>query len=192
MIKQRRIFVTGGPGGGKTTALDLFQREFYKDVCIVPEAATILFSGGVERGGDEAVLKATQKAIFNLQNNLENIIGLQNSNKTLICDRGTLDGLAYWPDSQDEFFDIVDSNFEDELSRYDAVLFFETGASSNGNLASNNPIRNESNVEAIALDEKLQGIWSKHPRYILIQSSDSFLQKIHDGVQELIRLFNTQ
>ena len=33
---QRVIVVTGGPGGGKTTALDLFQRELKSAVKIVP------------------------------------------------------------------------------------------------------------------------------------------------------------
>lgn len=46
----RKIVVTGGPGGGKTTAVDLFQREFRKQVAVVPEAATMLFMGGVRRG----------------------------------------------------------------------------------------------------------------------------------------------
>ena len=33
-----RIAVTGGPGGGKTTAADLFRRELGDCVVVVPEA----------------------------------------------------------------------------------------------------------------------------------------------------------
>ena len=44
-----RIVLTGGPGGGKTTAGDLFRREFGERVVLVPEAATLLFSGGFPR-----------------------------------------------------------------------------------------------------------------------------------------------
>src|SRR6186713_3191320 len=44
--KRCRIVLTGGPGGGKTTAADLFRREIGDRVVIVPEAATILFAGG--------------------------------------------------------------------------------------------------------------------------------------------------
>ena len=44
-----RIVLTGGPGGGKTTAADLFRREIGERVVIVPEAATILFQGGFPR-----------------------------------------------------------------------------------------------------------------------------------------------
>lgn len=39
----------GGPGGGKTTAGDLLRREFGARVAFVPEAATLLFSGGFPR-----------------------------------------------------------------------------------------------------------------------------------------------
>ncbi len=47
--KRCRIVLTGGPGGGKTTAADLFRREIGDRVVIVPEAATILFQGGFPR-----------------------------------------------------------------------------------------------------------------------------------------------
>jgi len=33
----------GGPGGGKTTAADLYRREIGEGVVIVPEAATLLY-----------------------------------------------------------------------------------------------------------------------------------------------------
>ena len=41
---RRRIVVTGGPGGGKTTAVDFFRREIGEQIVIVPEAATMIFS----------------------------------------------------------------------------------------------------------------------------------------------------
>ena len=47
-----RIVLTGGPGGGKTTAADLFRREIGNRVVIVPEAATLLFQGGFPRSPD--------------------------------------------------------------------------------------------------------------------------------------------
>src|ERR1041384_7173820 len=39
---MRRMGLTGGPGGGKPTAPDLFRRELGTEVAVVPEAATIL------------------------------------------------------------------------------------------------------------------------------------------------------
>ena len=44
-----RDVLTGGTGGGKTTAADLFRREIGDRVVIVPEAVTILFQGGFPR-----------------------------------------------------------------------------------------------------------------------------------------------
>ncbi len=55
--KKKRIVLTGGPGGGKTTALDLIRREFAGKIASVPEAATMIFSGGIERSDNNDVLK---------------------------------------------------------------------------------------------------------------------------------------
>ena len=64
---KKRIVLTGGPGGGKTTALDLIRREFAGKIACVPESATMIFSGGIGRSQNDTVLKAQQSAIFNLQ-----------------------------------------------------------------------------------------------------------------------------
>lgn len=42
-----RVVLTGGPGGGKTTAADLDRREIGDEVVVVPEAATLLYFGGL-------------------------------------------------------------------------------------------------------------------------------------------------
>ena len=68
-----RIVLSGGPGGGKTTAADLFRREIGDRVVIVPEAATILFQGGFPRTEDPAALKIVQTAIFHVQRHLEDV-----------------------------------------------------------------------------------------------------------------------
>ena len=49
-----RIVLTGGPGGGKTTAADLFRREIGERVVIVPEAGTLVFAGGFPRSKERA------------------------------------------------------------------------------------------------------------------------------------------
>lgn len=185
MSKQAKIVVTGGPGGGKTTALDLFQRELVNQVATIPESATLLFSGGIKRSSEENILKATQKTIYQLQTNIEEIFSYQEPDKVLICDRGTLDGLAYWPGSQGSFFENIKSTYEQELSRYDAVIFFETAAKAGLDIKSNNPVRNESLKEAIEIDNKLQDIWSKHPNYNVIASSESFVKKIMFGIMTI-------
>ncbi|WP_412471302.1 AAA family ATPase [Halobacteriovorax sp. RT-2-4] len=180
-----KIVVTGGPGGGKTTALDLFKRELVEDIVIVPEAATSVFQSGVARDKRPEVVKDIQKMIYDYQVNLESIYEKQNPGKILLCDRGTLDGMAYWPDECGSFFDKINSTYDHELNRYDAVIFFETGASSGGDITSNNIYRSETNRQAIELDRKLKEIWSVHPNFYFVDSKKSFMDKIISGVEIL-------
>ncbi len=179
---KKRIVLTGGPGGGKTTALDLIRREFAGKIACVPESATMIFSGGIGRSENDTVLKAQQSAIFNLQKHLEDIQRATFPDRLILCDRGTLDGLAYWPGSNEDFFAAMNSSLEQEFARYDAVIFFETAAKSGESIESNNPIRNESEAKAIELDSKLQDVWSKHPNFNLVSSSESFIKKVMFGI----------
>lgn len=185
---KKRIVLTGGPGGGKTTALDLIRREFSGKIATVPEAATMIFSGGIERSNNNQVLKAQQTAIFYLQKHLENIQRATFEHSIILCDRGSLDGLAYWPDGPDEFFKAMNTNLEDELARYDAVIFFESAAKSGESIKSNNPIRNESENAAIIIDDKLQAIWSQHPNFNLINSDESFINKVMFGITTIQKI----
>ena len=179
---KKRIVLTGGPGGGKTTAIDLIRREFAGKIAIVPESATMIFSGGIERAENNDVLRAQQTAIFNLQKNLEDIQRATYPDCVILCDRGSLDGLSYWPGSEEDFFKSMNSDLATELNRYDAVIFFETAAKSGESIRSNNPIRNESEQAAIELDDKLQAVWSRHPNFNLVASSESFIRKVMFGI----------
>jgi thymidylate kinase len=189
-----KIVITGGPGGGKTTAIDLFRREFLDKVSVVPESATTIFSSGIRRSKEIEEVKATQLTIFNLQKNMESLVKIQNPTHSLICDRGTLDGLAYWPNSEKSFFDTINSSFEEELNSYSAVIFFETAAREGADITSNNPYRTEDNLKAIELDTKLKNIWDKHPNFYLIKSNEAFIDKVSCGVktiQSVLRSLNT-
>ncbi len=190
MKKQLKVVVTGGPGGGKTTALDLFCRELGDKVAVVPEAATVLFSSGITRSEDEKIIKMVQKTIFQLQKNLEEIHQIQFPDRLLVCDRGSLDGLAYWPGSEHEFFNEINSTLEEEIARYDAVIFFESAAATGHDINSNNPVRKETSHQAAQLDKKLQKVWSQHPQYYFVGSSESFLRKITYGIMTLENVIN--
>ena len=93
-MKNMKIVITGGPGGGKTTAIDLFRRELLDMVAVVPESATAVFNSGVKRDPRPNVVKAVQKTIYDYQMNIENIHEIQYPGHALLCDRGTLDGLV--------------------------------------------------------------------------------------------------
>lgn len=183
-----RIVLTGGPGGGKTTAADLFRREIGERVVIVPEAATLLFSGGFPRTTDARARKSAQQAIYHVQAQLENVQSALYPDRVLLCDRGTVDGAAYWPGDPAAFFAAVGSSEQVELERYDAVLFFESAAVGNISIEGGNPTRVETNAEAIALDARLRALWSKHPRFAVVPHHRSFVKKIMLGLALLDNL----
>lgn len=187
--KQRiRVVVTGGPGGGKTTAADLFRRELAGQVIVVPESATMLFTGGFPRGGDEKAARAAQRAIFHVQRSLEDVNEAANSHRVMLCDRGTVDGAAYWPGPVHDFFGAMGTTHEAELARYDAVIFFESAAVGGYAIEGNNPARVEGRAEAAALDERLRTIWEKHPRFTYVKHNHSFFRKITEGFGALTRV----
>jgi predicted ATPase len=177
-----RIVLTGGPGGGKTTAADLFRREIGDRVVVVPEAATLLFSGGFPRTTDPRARRAAQQAIYHVQTQLENVQSALYPERILLCDRGTIDGAAYWPDDPTGFFAAVGSTEEAELARYDAVLFFESAAVGNISIEGGNPTRLETNAEAVALDQRLRALWARHPRFAVVPHHPSFVKKIMLGL----------
>ena len=181
-----RIVLTGGPGGGKTTAADLFRRELGDRVVVVPEAATLLFSGGFPRVAEPLAVRAAQCAIFHVQRNLEDVQSALYPHRILLCDRGTIDGAAYWPGERDDFFRIQGTTLQDELGRYDAVIFFETAAAGGMSiLEGGNPTRIETNDAAVALDRRLRELWSAHPRFVLVPHNPSFFKKITFGLASI-------
>ena len=187
--RGRRIVLTGGPGGGKTTAADLMRREVGDQIVVVPEAATMLFSGGFPRHADQLPKEAAQVAIYHVQRQLEDVHKALYPDRTLLCDRGTLDGSVYWPlTSKRDFLSALQTTIELELTRYDAVIFFETAAVGNLSIEGGNPIRTESLDEAIRLDRRLQKIWKQHPAFHFVPHQSSFLQKLELAIASLRQL----
>ena len=187
--KPLRIVVTGGPGGGKTTASDLFRREIGPRVALVPEVATGIFTIGFPRSHIPAEVKIIQRAIFQMQRDMEDIHGLRHPGRILLCDRGTVDGAAYWPGQHPlEFFAEQGTTLKRELARYDAVLFFESAAMGGLSIEGGNVIRDETPPEAMALDGRLRKLWSKHPNFVLVPHNPSFFKKISAGLAAMERI----
>jgi predicted ATPase len=185
-----RVVLTGGPGGGKTTAADLFRREIGESVVIVPESATLVFSGGFPRSQERTALLAAQRAIYHVQRNLEDAQAALFPGRVLLCDRGSVDGAAYWPGEPHHFFEALGTSLEQELARYDAVIFFETAAAGGLEFEGGNPVRNEDNRQAQLLDRRLRALWSKHPRFVFVPHNRSFFKKISFGIAVLDGIVN--
>ena len=180
----RRIVLTGGPGAGKTATLELIRRaSFCEHVQILPEAAGIVFGGGFPRRTDTAARRAAQRAIFHVQRELEEAAAATNA-VIILCDRGTVDGAAYWPGS-DDFFAAVHTSLTDELRRYDAVIHLRTPPIENG-YNRQNPLRTETAIEAAAVDKRILRFWDAHPRRFVVDATPDFLLKAA-RVLELMR-----
>jgi len=188
----RKIALTGGPGGGKSTAAELFRREYKDLISLVPEVATLLFKGGFPRVDSPLVVESIQSSIFCVQKNIENTFSTLFPHHTLLCDRGTVDGAAYWPLGAEDFFKRMNSSLEAELKRYDAVIFFETAAAGGLSIDLGNPVRNEDQRKAIELDLKLKDLWSQHPNFLYVKNESSFLEKIMAGIKAIDTLTNRQ
>lgn len=171
---MKRIVITGGPGAGKTALIELLRKSTCEHVGFVQEAASILYGGGFPRSHVPHVLRAAQRAIFHVQRELEGIV--EPVVRVAICDRGTLDGLAYWPGDEEEFFRSVGTTRDEEYARYDVVIHLHTPADGSG-YGHQNPLRIETAQEARAIDARIVHAWRGHPHRHFISASGQFVMK---------------
>lgn len=181
--QRKRVVLTGGPGAGKTALLELLRQSFCEHVRVLPEAASIIFGGGFPRGNDLLSQRAVQRAIFHIQRELESL-GDGGNAAMVLCDRGTIDGVAYWPGPPEEFWSAVGTTLEHELARYDAVIHLRTPPIEHG-YNHQNPLRTESAAMAATVDARIAAVWTAHPRYFTVASSPVFLDKATLALQLL-------
>ena len=173
---KKRIALTGGPNGGKTTALSVLKETFGSKVEIVPEAATLIFSGGFPRkDGSRPHVEAAQRIIFYTTQQMEELALKTSPADLIICDRGTVDAAVYWPDGIDAFFADMGTTLEAQLARYDAVIHLSPPLKAE--FYQSTHVRTESLEEASAIDRKILKIWEKHPNRMVLPSMEHFFQK---------------
>jgi len=172
--ERRRVVLTGGPGAGKTAVLELVRQSFCKHVKVLPESAGIVFGGGFPRDTDTGVRRAAQRAIFFVQRELEAAADASNA-AVVLCDRGTVDGAAYWP-GPDDLWSSVGTSLDEQLKRYDAIIHLRTPVLGQG-YNHDNPLRIESAAEAAALDERIATAWARHSRRFSVEATPDFLAK---------------
>ncbi len=171
-----KVAITGGPSGGKTTLIDALKNELGQKCAIVPEAASILYRGGFPRFKDPVAKIHTQKAIYYTQRELEDLIASESQKNLIVCDRGSLDSIAYWPEDEAHFFKTFQTSKQQELARYDWVLHLDTA--SVDFYDTSNVIRTESYVEAQDLNARVKKAWEGHPHRVIISQNEDFLSKM--------------
>jgi len=199
-----RVVLTGGPCGGKTTALSRvsnYLRERGFEVVMAPEVFTILASNGMSmsffgtQGMDEVIQSTVLDVQLALETGIENILKARGKPAVLLCDRGAMDGMAYM--GSDRFQRLVEERGKDftELreGRYNAVFHMVTAADGAEEYYTldNNEARSESPELARELDQNSQAAWAGHPRLYILDNSTDFegkLQKLVESMAKLVGL----
>lgn len=171
-----KIAITGGPSGGKTTLIEALKKEFGQKVKVVPEAASILYKGGFPRVKSYDGYFHAQKAIYETQKELEALRVKTNPEQLIVCDRGSLDALAYWPDTEEHFYKTVGTSRAFELARYQWIIHLDTATEPDYDTS--NPVRTEDFHEALLLNEKIKKSWEGHPQRFIITAENDFFSKM--------------
>lgn len=196
-----RVVLTGGPCGGKTTALarlSSYLRERGFEVIMAPEAFTILCSNGLSLDyfGTDGMDIVIQGTVLDLQETMEDgmeaILKARGKPAVLLCDRGMMDGAAYMGVERFQKFlrsrnkEIADAR----EGRYNAVFHMVTAADGAEQFYTleNNDARSETAEEAIVLDQKTQKAWVGHPRLLVLDNSTDFEGKMQRLIESMAKL----
>lgn len=198
-----KIVLTGGPCGGKTTALARlmpYLRERGFEVFASPEAFSVLVSNGMPfsyLGAVEGMGGVVQDTVMDLQigieDGFERVLRARGKPAVLLCDRGLMDGAAYMsPEEWEKFMRKRGVSCASELreGRYHAVFHLVTAAEGAERYYTleNNEVRTETPAEARALDHGARRAWLGHPRLKIFDNSTDFETKLQRIVEETARL----
>lgn len=181
MPTPNTIVLTGAPGSGKSTISAELDRRHPGKFVVVPEAATQYYRALGKRWDqlDLVRRREAQRGIYRLQIEQEERFAAEHPDRTLLLDRGTLDGSAYWPDGPEDYWRDLGTSREEQLARYACVIVLETAAVIGlyDGPASNN-VRFEGAREAIENAKLLARIWSAHPKTHLVPATAELGTKI--------------
>ncbi|CAM9181435.1 unnamed protein product [Chrysoparadoxa australica] len=196
-----KLVLTGGPCGGKTTALDRLS-AFFRDngfrVYTVPEAATLLLTNGVAPGdlARPEVAAAFQHGIIKtqmqLEDALEEVAKAEGVRSVLLADRGLMDGSAYIPkETWEALLQRVGMDVAScREARYHAVFHLVSAAigAEEYYTLENNEARFEPIEAAREQDLKTQGAWLGHPHHYVYDNSTGFEEKLDRLVATAARI----
>ena len=199
MIKK--IVLTGGPCGGKTTSIQKIVENFtelgYK-VIVVPEAATLIINMGIKPFGENALSSFEfQKLILSTVSYLESIaMNAAKSSSTdtlIICDRGALDSKAYIDKKGfKKLLKHFDKKELDYMNEYDLVLHLRTAALGKEEFYTldNNGARTETKEQARVKDNLTLNSWLGHPKLKIIGNESNFDEKQNRVIYEIYNILN--
>lgn len=181
----RFIVLTGGPGAGKTAVMEAARQIFAKEIAILPEAASIVYSGGFPRFSSAHSVRAAQRAIAATQKELEQFTLEDKTAPVALCDRGIADGAAYWPDGSNAFFEAIGLTAAEVFARYSTVIHLRTPTRNMG-YNNSNPMRTETAEQAGDLCRRIERVWNDHPNRLIVPATETFPEKL-EHVTAIIR-----
>jgi predicted ATPase len=199
--KIHKVVLTGGPCGGKSSALSHFTAKLQEhgvDVYTVPEVPTIVMGAGCKYPGlhgPKDKLFRFEKAIVDVQKQLEDsVIDIAESTgkpAVIVYDRGLHDIKAYLPNEiWHEMLKHYNWTEDDFLNRYDLVVHLVTAAHGAEKFytTSNNAVRKETPEQARELDDKVKQAWLAHKRHKVVDNSTGFQQKLEKTTDAVLQL----
>ena len=194
------IVITGGPCGGKTTALDeitKFLRSYGYHIELVNESATELIDSGVKPFGEDGIdLELFQSILLDLQiakEKARRVAAISNKCEkvAILYDRGILDNKSYITDEVfNKFLKERKMTEAEILSSYDIVCHLVTAAIGKEDYYTtiNNSARTETKEEARERDLNTRNAWKNHPNLNIIGNDTLFNEKI-EKVKNIIRAY---
>lgn len=201
-----KICITGGPCGGKTSALayltEKLSEKGFKVFC-APEVPTMTMLGG----GMIVMANLTQDKIIRFQTllmrtqmNIEeyfyDLAELNGAPSVVLFDRGVMDPSAYM--TPEQFQALLDENGWNKVTlrdqRYDMVIHMVTAAdgAEESYTTANNAARYEKDLSvAIDTDRKTQNAWIGHPHLVIIDNTtekgfDRKLNRVFESIGKTV------
>lgn len=156
-----KIAVTGKPDVGKTTIIRIIECEYPNLVVAGADALRAIKHNVFPDSKSNASRRCYQKALYHLQFEIEEATRHENPNKLLLCDHGSLDLIALWPDSAESFFSELGTSLKNELERYDFVLQIDG-------------IENKYLPHPFVARHNPLHFWRQHPQFFEIPSQKGF------------------
>ena len=184
-----KVVLTGGPCGGKTTALSIIAHKLRLlglQVFTVPENATLFSTAGagfpLGSHKEHQLTWETSRMICQMQmeDSFENMARHTRRPTVILCDRGVVDAHAYlddetW-DNVLESMGWVETDLRDK--RYDMVLHMVSTAVGAESCYENTAYRHETPQQAAELDAKIQKVWAGHRMRCEIDNSTGYDDKV--------------
>ncbi|HEY7309697.1 MAG TPA: ATP-binding protein [Gemmataceae bacterium] len=196
-----KVVLTGGPCAGKTSCLRAIREQFGESIITAPEAATLVLGSGFPPPGHERIgcaadewMQSFQGTILSIQQTVEESFEQLARNcrvRLIVCDRGVLDGAAYWPGGREAFLRHFRCSLDACFARYRSVLHLQSLAESHPHLygPAGNLIRYEDVADALRIERAVLAAWEGHPgRTVLAGDVDlqSRIARVLDHIRAML------